>query len=103
MGHTSEFPFISINWWTFKNLKNQNFEKMKTIAGDIIILHMCIKNHNHIRYSFWDRELKNIILKLYNKKDDHTMYVYSDTECDIINFLSFYAIFCSLPHHWPQK
>ena len=28
VGHTSEFPF-GIYWWTFKNLKNQNFEKMK--------------------------------------------------------------------------
>ena len=28
VGHTSEFPF-SIYWWTLKNLKNQNFEKMK--------------------------------------------------------------------------
>ena len=26
-----------------KILKNQNFEKMKEIAGDIIILHMCTK------------------------------------------------------------
>ena len=32
-----------------KNLKTQNFEKMKKIAGDIIILHMCTKNYNHIR------------------------------------------------------
>ena len=28
MGHTSEFHF-GIYWWTLKNLKNQNFEKMK--------------------------------------------------------------------------
>ena len=28
VGHTSEFPF-GIYWWTLKNLKNQNFEKMK--------------------------------------------------------------------------
>ena len=27
--------------------KNQNFEKVKKIAGDIIILHKCIKNHSH--------------------------------------------------------
>ena len=33
-----------------KNPKNQNFEKMKKFAGDIIILHMCSKNHNHIMY-----------------------------------------------------
>ena len=28
MGHTSEFP-LGICWWTLKNPKNQNFEKMK--------------------------------------------------------------------------
>ena len=40
VGHTSEFAF-SINWWTLKNLKNQNFEKLeKKIAQDIIILHV---------------------------------------------------------------
>ena len=39
-----------------KNPKNQNFEKMKKIARDIIILHMCIKNDNHMRYGFWDME-----------------------------------------------
>ena len=27
-------------------------KKMKIIAGDIIILHMCTENHNHIRYGF---------------------------------------------------
>ena len=32
-----------------KNKKIQNFEKMKKIAGDVI-LHMCIKNHNHMMY-----------------------------------------------------
>ena len=33
-----------------KNLKNQNFEKMKTVRGDIIILHKCTKNHDHMLY-----------------------------------------------------
>ena len=39
-----------------KNLKNQNYEKMKKIVWDIIILHMCTKIHNHMRYSSWDTE-----------------------------------------------
>ena len=38
------------------NPKNQNFEKMKTIPGYIIILHRCTKNDNHIRYGSWDME-----------------------------------------------
>ena len=29
---------------------------METTAGDIIILHMCTKNHNYMRYSSWDTE-----------------------------------------------
>ena len=59
-GHTSEFPF-GIYWWTLKNPKNQTFEKMKKIAGDIIILHMCTKNHNHMRYSSWDTKWDRIL------------------------------------------
>ena len=30
-----------------KNQANQSFEIMKKIGGDIIILCMCTKNHNH--------------------------------------------------------
>ena len=29
--------------------------RKKKIAGDII-LHMCTKNHNHMRYGYWDME-----------------------------------------------
>ena len=36
--------------------KNQNFEKMKKVSGDVIILHMCTENHNHMMYAFWDLE-----------------------------------------------
>ena len=33
-----------------KTQKNKNFEKMKKITGDIILLHMCTKNHNCMRF-----------------------------------------------------
>ena len=36
------------------NPKNQNFEKLKKIPGDIIILHKCTKNHNHMLYCSLD-------------------------------------------------
>ena len=36
-----------------KNLKNQNFEKMKKMPGDIIILHKCTKNQVHTLYYSW--------------------------------------------------
>ena len=32
------------------NLENQNFEKIKKMPGDIIILHMCAINENHMMY-----------------------------------------------------
>ena len=48
---------------------------MKKFAGDIIILLMCTKNHNHMMYGFW--------------------YM----EWDRQNFLSFWVIFC--PFHTP--
>ena len=31
-----------------KNQKKQNFEKMNKRPGDIIILHKCTKNHDHV-------------------------------------------------------
>ena len=34
------------------NLKNENFEKMKKLLGDIIILHKCTTNDNHMMYGY---------------------------------------------------
>ena len=45
---------------------------MKKIAGDIIILYMCTKNHNHMMYGSWDME------------------------CDRHNFLSLWTVFCPM-------
>ena len=36
--------------------KKSKFCKNKNAPGDIIILHMCTKNHNHIMYASWDTE-----------------------------------------------
>ena len=59
-------PFYLLN-----NPKNQNIEKMKKLLEDIIILHMCNINYNHMMYGPWD------------------------TEHDRENFLSFWTIFCT--------
>ena len=99
-----------------KNEKIRILKKMKKNAGDII-LHMCTKNHNHMRYSSWDiawdrifchflpfyllKTKKNKILKKWKKhlevssfstcatKNKIMMYANSDMECDRHNFLSF--------------
>ena len=34
--------------------KNQNFKKMKKMHGNIIILHKCTKNHDHMLYCSWN-------------------------------------------------
>ena len=40
-----------------KNPKNQNFEKIeKKRPRDIIMLHLCIINDNHIMYGSWDKK-----------------------------------------------
>ena len=62
--------FFALSSFHPKNPKNQNFEKMRKIAGDVIILHKFTKNHNHMGYSSWN------------------------VEWDRQNFLSFWAIFC---------
>ena len=40
-----------------KNPKNQNFEKMRKMPGDAIILHKCTKNYDHMVYCSWDMVL----------------------------------------------
>ena len=62
VGHTSEFP-IAIYWWASKKPEKSKFwknEKKKNFPGDIIILHMCTKNHNHMRYSSWNTKRDRI-------------------------------------------
>ena len=59
-------PFIPRTTWKIKILK-----KMKKNHGDIIILHKCILNNNHMMYGSWDME------------------------CHGQNFLSFWTIFCT--------
>ena len=41
-------PFLTI--LPPNNPQNQNFEKMKKVSGDVIILYMCTKNHDHMAY-----------------------------------------------------
>ena len=62
-------PFLP--FYTPNNPKNRNFEKMKKAPGDIIILHMCIINDNHMMYDSWDMK------------------------CDRQHFLSFWTVFGS--------
>ena len=68
-------PFIT--WQFFEKSK---FEKLKKIRGDIIILHKCTKNHNHM------------------------LYYFLDITRDIFNcYFSFWAIFCTFTHLTAQK
>ena len=39
-----------------KNPENQNFEKMKETPRDIILLHMCTINDNHMMYGSGNTE-----------------------------------------------
>ena len=132
VGHTSEFPFGTY-WWTLKNLKNQNFEKMKKNCWRYHHFPHCTKPQSYevqfLRYrtkqNFFchfgqffallppshppnNPENQNfekmkkasgdaIILTLCNKKHNHMMYAYPDTEYDthffviLGQFLLFYS------------
>ena len=48
------FWTIFLHFWPPKHLKNQNFEAMKKMPQDIIILQKCMKNHDHMLYCSWD-------------------------------------------------
>ena len=98
--------------------ENQNFEKLKNITGDIIILHMCTINNNHMMYVSWDMEHERKFLSFWTvfallppnnpenqnfekrkKKPGDIIILQMCTinhnmECDKQDFLSFLAIFC---------
>ena len=95
LGHSSEFPF-GIYWETLKNLKNQNFEKMKR---------NCMRYHHftHVYQKMKKAPGDVIILNLCNKKHDQMMYAYSGMECIRHNFCHFRSFFALLPHYWTQK
>ena len=59
--------------------KNENLKKMKKAAGDIIILHKCTKNHDHMLYCSWDMA------------------------CERYNYFLFWAIFCPFTPLTSQK
>ena len=45
--------------------KNQNFEKMNKSPEDIIILHRCTKNHDHMLQCSWDTCTMDVIFIFY--------------------------------------
>ena len=71
-----------LSFWTAIYLlptkKIKILKKWKESSGDVTILHMCSKNHDHIMYASWD------------------------IECDRQSFV-IWVIFCSLPHYWLKK
>ena len=127
MGHTSEFPF-GIYWWTLKNLKNQNFEKMKKNCWRYHHFTHVYQSHNHMRYSSWDTEWDRIFLSFWtillffyslppnNPKREMSSFSTCATKnmtiwcmltqicsgVDII-FCHFRPFFALLHHCWPQK
>ena len=44
----------SLPFYPSKHLENKNFENMKKVPGDTIILHMPTINDNHMMYASWD-------------------------------------------------
>ena len=60
-------PFYPSN-----NRENQNFEKMKNIPIDIIILHVCTINENHMMQGSWDMKLNRVFSHF-----DHFLPFYS--------------------------
>ena len=74
-----------LSFWTVfspftpNNPKNQNFEKLKKISEDIIILHKCTINDNHMMYGSWA------------------------IKCNRQNFSSFWTIFCPFTHFTTRK
>ena len=116
-----------------KDKENQNFGKLKKKPRDIIILHMCTINDNHLKYGSWDMEhnrqnfflildlfclftinqnfekLKKtvgdiIILHKSTKNHDNMLHYSWDTaHVDVIFYIPFGAIFCPFTPITTQK
>ena len=112
---------VSCSFTPLTNPKNDNFEKMKKKPGDIIILHRCNINENHMMYDSWDTDpngqnvfallppnnLKNqnfeklekktpgniIILHMCTKNHVPMLHCFLDV-AHWFNYFSFWAIFC---------
>ena len=84
MEHDGQNFFVILGhflpFYPSKNPRNQNFEKMETKPGDIIILHKYIKNHDHMLHCSWD-----------TMPDGYNSY------------FSFWAIFCTFSPLTTQK
>ena len=89
--------FLAINWWTLKNPKSQTSEKMKRIAGDIIILHICTKNT-----IIWGTVPEICSATEFFVILGHFLPCYQDMECDRQN-CHFRPFFALLTHYWPRK
>ena len=48
--------FCSFNPLPLNNPENQSFEEMKEAFGDVIILNLCTKKHDHMMYAYSDME-----------------------------------------------
>ena len=74
------FWTIFLPFYSPTSLKNENFIKMKPKPRDIIILHNCTKNHDHMLYCSWDM-------------------AHDGCNC----YFSFWAIFCLLSPNSPKN
>ena len=45
--------------------ENQNFQKRKKLPGDVILLHMCAINDDHMMYGSWDMEHDRFFLSFW--------------------------------------
>ena len=73
------------------NLKNQNLEKLKKTPRDIIILHICTINDNHMMYGSWDIESTSSLAYFILG----TRWILSATDrffCHFGQFLPFYPL-----------
>ena len=61
----SEIQNETLNFWVIlghflpfyppNDPENQNFEKMKKMPGDVVLLHLCNINEDYMIYEFWNK------------------------------------------------
>ena len=83
--------FIDQLWKT----KKIRILEEKRIAGDIIILHMCTKNHNYMRYSSWDTKNEKMKFSKKIKKVPGSTTIYTGVPKIMIRWCTVSEIWCA--------
>ena len=79
-------------------------DRLKLLMGHFLPSSSPLKSQKIKFLKNWKKLMElSLFYKCVPKITVYMMYAFWDMECDSHNFVSFWAMFCPLPHYWPWK